>query len=60
MTDTSAIGSLARVMKGKNKSTEVKRGLRNSILLPMWTDESETWTWKWVILEGNVECKMAG
>ncbi len=29
----SVIGSLARVMKGKNVSMEVKRGLGNSILL---------------------------
>ncbi len=29
----SVIGSLARVMKGRNVSMEVKRGLRNSILL---------------------------
>ena len=33
----SVIGSLARVMKGRKVSMEVKRGLRNSILLPTLT-----------------------
>ncbi len=42
----SVIGLLARVMKWRNVSTEVKRGLRNSILLPTLTYGSETWTWK--------------
>ncbi len=41
----SVIGSLARVMKGRNVSMEVKRGLKNSILLPTLTYGSETWTW---------------
>ncbi len=41
----SVIGSLARVMKGKNVSMEVKKGLRNSILLPGLTYGSETWRW---------------
>ncbi len=41
----SVIGSLARVMKGRNVSMEVKRGLRNSILLPTLMYGSETWTW---------------
>ncbi len=41
----SVIGSPARVMKGRSVSMEVKRGLRNSILLPILTYESETWTW---------------
>ncbi len=40
-----AIGSLARVMKERNVSMKVKRGLRNSILLPTLTYGSETWTW---------------
>ncbi len=39
------IGSLARVMRGRNVSMEVKRGLRNSILLPTLMYGSETWTW---------------
>ncbi len=30
----SVVGSLAGVMKGRNVSMDVKRGLRNSILLP--------------------------
>ena len=41
----SAIGALDRIMKGRNVSMEVKRGLRNSILLPTLTYGSETWTW---------------
>ncbi len=41
----SVIGSLGRVMKGRNVSMEVKRGLRNSVLLPTLTCGSETWTW---------------
>ncbi len=41
----SVIESLARVMKARNVSMEVKRGLRSSILLPTLTYESETWTW---------------
>ncbi len=39
----SFIGSLARVMKGRSVSMEVKRGLRNSILLPTLMYVSETW-----------------
>ncbi len=41
----SVIGSLARVMKGRSVSMEVKRGLRNSILLPTLTYGSKTWVW---------------
>ncbi len=41
----SVTGSLARVMKGRNVSSEVKRGLSNSILLPTLTCGSETWMW---------------
>ncbi len=41
----SVIGSLGRVMKGRNVSMEVKRGLRNSVLLPTLTYGSEAWTW---------------
>ncbi len=33
------------VMKGRNVSMDVKRGLRNSILLPTLTYGSENWTW---------------
>ncbi len=39
------IGSLARVMKERSVSMEVKRGIRNSILLPTLTYGSETWMW---------------
>ncbi len=39
----STIGSLAKVMKGRSVSMEVKRGLRNIILLPTLMYGSETW-----------------
>ena len=39
------IGSLARIMRGRNVFVEVKRGLRNSILLPTLRYGSETGTW---------------
>ncbi len=45
MKGRSVVGSLAGVMKGRNVSMEVKRGLRNSILLPTQTYGSENWTW---------------
>ncbi len=38
------VGSLAGVMKGRNVSVDVKRGLRNSILLPTLIYRSENWT----------------
>ena len=38
------VGSLARIMRGRNVSMEVKRGLRNNILLLTLTYDSETWT----------------
>ncbi len=41
----SVIGSLGRVMKGRNVSVEVKRGLRNGVFLPTSTYGSETWMW---------------
>ncbi len=41
----SIIGSPARVVKGRSVSMEVKRGLRNSVLLPTLMYGSETWTW---------------
>ncbi len=41
----SVVGSLTGVMKGRNVSMEVKRGLRNSILLPTLTYGSKNWTW---------------
>ncbi len=39
------MGSLAGVMKGRSVSMDVKRGLRNSILLPTLTYGLENWTW---------------
>ncbi len=45
MKGKSVVGSLAGVMKGRNVSMDVKRGLRNSILLPTLTYGSENWTW---------------
>ena len=40
-----AIGTLGRIMRGRNVSLNVKKGLRNSIVLPTLTYGSETWTW---------------
>ncbi len=45
MKGRNVIGSLARVMKGRSVSMEVKRGLRNSILMSTLIYGSETWTW---------------
>ncbi len=45
MKGRSVVGSLTGVMKGRNVSMDVKRGLRNSILLPILTYGSENWTW---------------
>ncbi len=39
------MGDLERVMKGRNVSMEVKRDIRNSIILPTMSYTSETWTW---------------
>ncbi len=41
----SVIRFLARVMKGRNTSIEVKIALRNSIHLPTLMYGSEIWTW---------------
>ncbi len=41
MKGRSVVGSLAGVMKGRNVSMGMKRGLRNSILLPTPTYGSE-------------------
>ncbi len=41
----SVIVSLARIIKGRNVSMKVKRGLSNSIILPTLTYGSETWMW---------------
>ncbi len=45
MKGRSVVGSLAGIMKGRNVSMDVKRGLKNSILLPILTYGSENWTW---------------
>ncbi len=44
MKGRSVVGSLTGVMKGRNVSMDVKRGLRKSILLPTLTYGSENWT----------------
>ncbi len=43
--ERSVVDSLAGVMKGRTVSMDVKRGLRNSILLPTLTYGLENWTW---------------
>ncbi len=48
MKGRSVVGSLAGVMKGRTMSMDVKRGLRNSILLPTLTYGSENWTWNFL------------
>ena len=39
------MGSVGRIMKGRNVSKEVKKGLCDSIVPPSLTYGSETWTW---------------
>ncbi len=39
------VGALERVMKRRFVSMEVKRGIRNSVILPTLSCASETWTW---------------
>ncbi len=39
------VGLLTGVMKGRNVSMDMKRGLRNSIVLPTLTYGSKNWTW---------------
>ncbi len=38
------MGALERVMKGRNVTMEVKRGIRNSVILPTLSYASETYT----------------
>ncbi len=38
------MGALKRVMKGRNVSMAVKKGIRNSVILPTLSYASETWT----------------
>ncbi len=39
------MGALERVMKGRSVSMAVKKGIRNSVILPTLSYTSETWTW---------------
>ena len=39
------IGSLERIMKGREREHGSKKGIKNSIILPTMTYASETWTW---------------
>ncbi len=39
------MGALERVMKGRNVSMAVKKGIRNIVILPTLSYASETWTW---------------
>ncbi len=39
------MGALERIMKGKNVSMAVQRGIRNSVVLPTLSYASKTWTW---------------
>ncbi len=41
----SVAGSLGRIMKGRSVSMEVKRGIKNRIILPTLSYAFETWTW---------------
>ncbi len=38
-------GSLGRIMNDRSVSMEVKRDLRNTIIVPTFTYASETWAW---------------
>ncbi len=39
------VGSLGRIMNGRNVSMEVKSDLRNTVIVPTLTYASETWAW---------------
>ncbi len=39
------VGSLGRIMNGRSLSMEVKRNLRNTLIVPTLTYGSETWAW---------------
>ncbi len=45
MKHRSILGSFTGIIKGRNVSKDVKRGLRSSILLPTLTYGSENWMW---------------
>ncbi len=38
-------GSLGRIMNGRSVSMEVKRDLRNTVIVPTLTHARETWVW---------------
>ncbi len=40
------MGVLERVIKERNVSMEVKKGIRNSVILPTLSCASETWKWR--------------
>ncbi len=40
------VGSLGHIMNGRSGSMEVKRDLRNTVIVPTLTYASKTWTWK--------------
>ncbi len=40
-----AVGSLRGIMNGRSVSMEVKRDLRNTIIVPNLTYANETWAW---------------
>ncbi len=39
------MGALERVMKGRNVSMTVKKGISNSVILPTLSYAAKTWTW---------------
>ncbi len=39
------VGSLGRIMNGRSVSMEVKRDLRNTVIVPTLTYASKTWAW---------------
>ncbi len=39
------VGSLGCIMNGRNVSMEVKRDLRNTVIVPTLINASETWAW---------------
>ncbi len=43
--DRKVIGSLGRVMRERTVSREVKKALRDSIIVPTVAYASETWVW---------------
>ncbi len=39
------VGSLGRIMNGRSVSMEIKRDLRNTVIVPTLTYASKTWAW---------------